>query len=640
MHKTSASLIPVVLSAAAASFAAQKTLVVSAAGSGATHSGIQAAVNACKAADTCLIRLVDPSYTLDRPVWIEGKANLEIVGATNSGEKPKLLYPASLTTLVANPLTGTSVPSKVRKVFTLPHLIEADGRPCEGAAANCIVDPSRPAGWNMWPCKAASAMGEPTNSPGDQSDTSNPYSAKGFQLNGMVVVKDSRDIVIRGLELDGMRPMYFENRAVWSQRYSVLSGTTGLNIFKSLRVTLQDCELKSFFAAIRILGDSTRRIPPTGGIPPATGGHLFERNRIHDNWWVFHDEMERDHPSVIRYNVAWNNINKSLQYGDSLAEPGSMSDEMNNHTGGFMYSADSVFASHRIHNNTLHKHGIVFGFSGWGAMRFDHDFHSNVLTGPVDSMKVGNSAIKFGSDWHQLLQYGGTTIRNNTFELEGGVRFGYQNVTQVQIVSDTLPAPNSPGKYCFPTACWINIEPVRYVSLIQPEFLWNNWGIAKGGYLEAFYTDKAGKRWGPFLVQNSSLIDSTGLITKMAGNSKDSVLWKSHQNLYAIQLPLQSRNPDNETFLFPDWTTKTVRKTVRLNGWRTDTTKFAEDRGAFCWDEANNRTLFGACSTGTASIPVPKFVTKGRSTRIGLHSALGKWDPKGRRSVRFLPLPK
>lgn len=640
MQKTSASLIPIVLSAAAASFAAKKTLVVSATESGATHSSIQAAVNACTVADTCLIRLVDPSYTLDRPVWIEGKAHIEIEGATNPGKKPKLLYPASLTTSVANPLTGRHVPAKVRKVFTLPHLIEADGRPCEGATANCIADPDRPAGWNMWPYTATSILGEPTNSPGDQSDSSNPYSTKGFQLNGMVVVKDSRDIAIRGLELDGVRPMYFENTAIWSQKYSVLSGTTGLNIFRSLRVTLQDCEVKSFFAAIRILGDSTRTLQPTEGILPGTGGHFFERNRIHDNWWAFHDEMERDLPSVIRYNVAWNNINKSFQYGDSLAEPGSMSDEMNNHTGGFMYSADSVFASHRIHNNTLHKHGIVFGWGGFGEMRFVHDFYNNVLTGPVDSMKAGTWPIKFGSDWHQLFQYAGPTIRNNTFELEGGVRFGYQNATQAQIVSDTLPDPNTPGKFCFPTACWVNIEPVRYVSLIQPEFIWNNWGLAKGGYLEAYYTDNAGKRWGPFLVQNHIVIDSTGLITKMAGDSKDSVLWKSHQNLYAIRLPLQSRNPDDETYLFPDWTTKAVRKTVRLNGWRTDTTRFAEDRGAFCWDEANNRTLFGACSTGTASIPVPEIVKKGRSTKIGLHSALGKWDPKGRRSVRFLPLPR
>ncbi|MEN9308807.1 MAG: hypothetical protein RL173_2739 [Fibrobacterota bacterium] len=633
------SLPSTIFALATATFAAPKTLVVSATEASATHNSIQAAVNACSPTDNCTIQLVDPSYMLERPIWVVEKANIAIEGATKTGAKPKLSYVAALTALVANPLTGNRVQTAVRKVFTIPYLTEQDGSPCEGAATNCSADPHRPSGWNMWPYKAATSMDTPINSLGDKSDITTPYSKTGYQLNGMVVVMRSQDIALRGIVLDGVRPMHFENTAVWAQKYNILSGSTGLNIFKSLRVTLQDCEVKSFFAAIRIMGDSARTIRPVASSPSSTGGHLFERNRIHDNWWAFTDEFERDLPSIIRYNVAWNNINKSIQYGDSLKENSTLSAEMENHTGGFMYSFDSVVASHKIHNNTLHKHGIVFGFGGWGGSRFVHDFHSNVLTEPVDSLGSGTGAVRYSVDFRQLLQYGGATIRDNTFELEGGVKIGTRTLTQSQIVDDTIPDPNSPGKFCG-KGCWVNHEPVKVITQIQPEFLWNGWGIQKGGSFPVYFTDNSEKRWGPISVYNNNTIDSTGLISKMAYNIKDSSLWKANQNMYAIHLPLQSRVSGEVSFLHPDWAAKEVTKTVRMRGLRQDTTKIAADRGAFCWDETLNKTILGECTTGTSSNRSRAIAIQNRASKTGLQSALGKWDPKGRPSVRFMKLPR
>jgi len=628
------------LSMAVGTFASTKTLVVSATEPGATHTSIQAAVNACSPTDSCTIQLVDAEYVLERPIWVVEKANISIEGATKSGGKPKISYATSLTEMVANPLTGTKVQAKVRKVFTIPYLSENDGRPCEGEAVNCLIDPQRSAGWSMWPYKAATPDNIPTNSLGDKSDITSPYSPIGFQLNGMLVVMRSQDIAIRGVVLDGVRPMYFENTAIWSQKYNVLSGTSGLNIFKSLRVSLQDCELKSFFAAIRILGDSARMIRTVASSPGSTGGHLFERNRIHDNWWVFHDELERDLPSVIRYNVAWNNINKAAQYPDSLKDVATaVSDEFNNHTGGFLYAFDSMVASHKIYNNTLHKHGIVFGYSGWGGRRFQHMFYNNVLTGPVDSLKVGNTVIKYGADWHQLLQYAGTTIYNNTFELEGGVKFGTQSKTQVQVYSDTIPDPNMSGGFCG-KGCWVNIEPVSVVTVIQPQFLWNGWTIQQGGTFQAYFTDKAGKRWGPIVIRENNMLDSTGLINVLESKPSDSAIWRAHQNFYAFRLPLQSRDASTDSHLMPDWSAKEVTKTVRMRGWRQDTTKIASDRGAFCWDEAQNKTLFGECVSNTSSNRPRAIASQSRAPKTGLRSSLGKWDPRGRPSTRFMTLPR
>lgn len=628
--KTGKAIAFLALSLVSVSQAAIKNFTVSATAGRGTHQTIQAAVNDCTAEDVCTINLVDATYTIHRPIWIEGKSNISIVGNLTTGARPKLVYPADFSTLVANPLTGTKVQSKVRKVFTVPFLVEADGKPCGSVATNCTVDPKRPAGWTMWPYKAASADPVPNNDPGDKSDVSNPYSSSGFQRNGMIVVEKSVDINIRGISMDGGQPMYFVNNGIWSQKYDVLFGSVGVNSMQSLRTTVQDCEVKNFFTGFYINGrnpggtygqanpddlDLTNIVPLSRF--GKSGDHTFEKNFVHDNWWFLYDEIEWDMGSTIRYNVAWNNINKAFQYGDSLKDAEATGDEMNNQTGGFVYMKDVTLVTHKIYNNTLYKHGIVLGFGGWRAGT-QHLFYNNVLAGPIDSLKSGNTVIKYGQDWHQMLQLAGTTIYNNTFELEGGVKFGYQNATQAQIVSDTLPDPNSPGKFCYPTGCWVNIEPVRYVSQIQPEFLWNNWGIAQGGYFEAYYTDKAGVRWGPFQVYNNQLRDSTGLIIKMQGSAADSNIWKQHKNMYALKIPFQSRTPTATTFMMPEWGTNIVNKSIRHQGWAAAHRNFdgtLVDRGAYCYDSLADKTILGMCGSQASLEIVDQQIVKITDTR-------------------------
>lgn len=620
--KTGKAIAFLALTLASVSQAAIKNFTVSATAGKGTHQSIQAAVNDCGAEDVCTINLIDGLYTIRRPIWIEGKSRITIQGATTTGVRPKLTYPADFATMVTNPLTGTKVQSKVRKVFTLPFLVEANGLPCaNNAGTGCTEDPKRPAGWSMWPYKAASADPVPNNDPGDKSDVSNPYSSSGFQRNGMFVVEKSVDITIRGLSLDGVQPMYFVNNGIWSQKYDVLFGSVGVNSMQSLRTTVQDCELKNFFSGFYINGrnpggtygqanpddlDLTNIVPLSRF--GKSGDHTFEKNFVHDNWWFLYDEIEWDMGSTIRYNVAWNNINKAFQYGDSLKDAEATGDEMNNQTGGFVYMKDVTLVTHKIYNNTLYKHGIVLGFGGWRAGT-QHLFYNNVMAGPIDSLK----GIKFGQDWHQMLQLAGTTIYNNTFELEGGVKYGYQTATQAQIISDTLPDPNTPGKFCYPTGCWVNIEPVKYVSQIQPEFLWNGWGIAQGGSFEAYYTDKAGKRWGPFMVYNNQLRDSTGLIIKMQGSAADSNTWKQHLNMYALKIPFQSRDPLAATFMMPQWGTNIVNKVIRHQGWAAAHRNFdgtLVDRGAYCYDSLADKTILGMCGSQASLEIVDQQIVK------------------------------
>lgn len=604
------------LSLAFSTPAAIKSYTVSAGGSG-SHTTIQAAVNDCQSGDVCTITLTDPTYYLKAPVFIVGKSNITIVGKLATSGRPKVTYAAEMTALVANPLLDAQVASKleakVNAVFTVPFRFGPDGQPCATADfSGCTVDPKRPVGWAMWPYRAASAKPEPINAPGDKSDTSSAYSSSGFQRNGMFVVEKSVDISIRHLLLDGVKPMYFYNQAVWSQKYDVLFGTVGVNSMQSLRTNVADCEIKNLFSGIyfngRNPGGTYGQANPddldlTNIVPLSrfgkTGDNTIEKNFVHDNWWFLYDEIEWDLGSTIRYNVAWNNVNKAFQYPDSLQNAKDPDgSEWANQTGGFMYMKDVTLVSHKIYNNTIYQHGIILGWGSWRAGT-QHLFYNNVVAGMIDSLVNGKSKIVFGNDWHQLLQFGGTTVYNNTFELAGAVKLTSSTKTQAQIVSDTLPDPNNAGKFCT-AGCWVDIEPVKLVTQVQPQFIWNGWVVQGGGTYEAYYTDKAGVRWGPFTIRETNMFDSTGLIKQMQADNlaADSVIWLAHRNMYAFTIPFQSRTPTLGTFLMPDWSTKVVANTIRHQGWAAAQRNLdgsLVDRGAYCYDSLAGKTILGTC---------------------------------------------
>ena len=94
-----------------------------------TPDALQSAIDACDSG--CRIELSAPLYTLSKPIRIEGRRDLQIVGTGTT--RPVLRWDASLLALVANPVSGQA--SSVPKLFTLSW------KDISGTA-----DPTRPAG--------------------------------------------------------------------------------------------------------------------------------------------------------------------------------------------------------------------------------------------------------------------------------------------------------------------------------------------------------------------------------------------------------------------------------------------------------------------------------------------------------------
>lgn len=612
--------------------AEQKTYTVSANAAKGTHTSIQSAIDACSADDVCTIRLVDPSYELDVPLWIEGKSNLSIVsglaGNRVGPKMPTLTFNPSLYASVANPNAGQQ--ATVAKVFTLSW------KDISG-----VADPMRPAGWLMWPSKGCADNPTPKNGPmGKCDDVSSDYSTSGFQHNGMIVVKKSRDITIKGLKLVGKTGVVFKNGGIWNNQYDVLHGLVGVNLFQSLRVQVTESEFSNFFAGIYNNGRNVGGMFGTANpgdlkreeiVPLSrnglTGNHEVQKNYFHDNWWALYHESIWDLASRIHHNVAYNNMNKGFQYADSLKDDAANSNEMNNQTGGFLYMKDQVLATDRIYNNTILRSPIVIGYGGWRAGS-QQLFYNNVIRLTTEAKALAPD------DWHQVMQYMGATTWNNTFQMIPGLKSApiKTELTNITIKDATLTGIYGGNSTCA-SGCNFSAEYMHYGD-IQPAFLWNEWTAQKG-----FTTQIAGED----LLMNgkplSSISTAAGYEGKFFPATAEQGYWPwgyvdklfsgitgstalAHKNMYSMRLHTRAdsmalankgtkadslalrasylaASPSDLFKLAPMWSDASVKATIRSNVWENDNVGSSDgsigDRGAFCYDSLSGKTTL-ACA--------------------------------------------
>jgi len=361
-------------------------------GAGAT-ARLQAAIDACPA-EGCVLELPDPVYPLSNRLWIEGKDNLKIVGT--GATRPVLIWDDSL-------LTPDS--AKIAAVFRLT--------PPTGGGR-----PKLPKGWLMWPYAYKSGVGTAT-------DLSVDYSTTGYQHNGMVMIKNSKRVVLEGLTLDGRKSACFWNDSVWDGKYSLFFGSLGVSLLRSLAVDIRDCEILHFWSAVYINDRnpscqawSDLLTTADVGAKPWTacgtmGGHLIERNRIHANWWAVYSETEWDQGSTIRENLAWNNVNQGIHAPSEAVVPArvAMFGGQRYVVGGFLYTKDMLMPAHVVTHNTIYSSTSPSGFD---LYRYTGTalWSDNIIQIP-DS--IGQYSTK-GSYYHALDDYyaSGNHVWNNT----------------------------------------------------------------------------------------------------------------------------------------------------------------------------------------------------------------------------------
>lgn len=630
-----------------------KTFTVSVRAGQGTHTDIQKAVNDCSANDVCTINLVDSIYTLMRPVWIEGKSNL-LVTAKRTNTKPIIQFNPTLLSPVPNPNVGKggAPPTTVARLFTLPFL-----DPVTGAA-----DPKRPAGWLMWPFEGSTSnLPLAGSDPGHTNDTTTGYSSSGFQHNGMFVVKKSQDVTIRGVVLRSTAT-FFQNRNVWGGANDVLFGNVGINLIQSLRGKIQDCDITGFFTAVYIqgrnVGGAFGRPNPNdlddAEIVPLSrfgqvGDHLIERNFVSNNWWFAYNEIDWDLGSTIRYNVAFQNMNKAFQYGDTLTDPTASSNELNNMTGGFMFAKDAVVIPHRIYNNTITASPIVLGHGYW-RNNVQLLFYNNVISFANIYDKTGKLILAGAKDQHNLLRNYGEMAWHNTIQLQPGVGDVVTKSTGSWNIKDTAIHIQYTGSTTYQTCgggCYVNgvklLEP--YVSSMSPNKLFDNWGIQQGVYVRiagdsvdwtkvdanANITGYTGKIYS---VWENNGYGLWGLFNELPGI--DTSAARLRQNYWAMRIPTQG-GVDSTTkvvasvnALAPLWADPAVIATIRNKAWKNTDLGGPDgdvsDRGAFQYDSVSGRTIFGGIRNGVQLDVVDQRIVDMKGTRVKIPMIVQQTD--------------
>lgn len=618
---------------APATHADVKTFTVSSRAGQGTHTDIQKAINDCAPIDVCTINLVDSTYWLMRPIWIEGKNNLAIV-ANRTGSKPLIQFVPALLTRIANPNTGKggTPPAQVARLFTLPFLDPVTG----------VADPKRPAGWMMWPFEGSTSdLPLAGADPGHTNDTTTGYSSSGFQYNGMFVVHKSQDVTIRGIALKS-QPTFFQNRGVWGGAYDVLFGNVGVNMNQSLRTKVQDCDISGFFAAFYIQGRNVggafgranvNDLDDADIVPLSRfgqiGDHLVERNYVSNNWWFGYNEIDWDLGSTFRYNVAFQNMNKSFQYGDTLTDPGSNTSEMNNMTGGFMYAKDAVVIPHRMYNNTILSSPIVLGHGYWRT-NVQSLFYNNVIS--FVNLKSGNTDPLGPGDQHNLLGWYGEMAWNNTIQLVPGMKsVKYKSGGDFEIRDSGVTGQYGPGSTCR-GGCYLNgiVLATPYISELQPNSLFNTWGIEKGVNIEVKGEDlpwaatATGYQGKTYTLRDNNGYALWGRFNTLPGI--DTAAARRRENFWAIKIPTQG-NIDSTTTtvanvlaLAPKWGEPAVSATIRNKAWRnTDLggpDGSVSDRGAFQYDSLSGRTILGGIRNGVQLDVVDQRIVDMKGLRV------------------------
>lgn len=282
-----------------------------------------------------------------------------------------------------------------------------------------------------------------------------------WEYNGALLINESRNIVIRGVGINGASPSdstattnkMFAFCASYSTPACVdIKGNFGVNIRNSYGVTFRGGAVVNAWYGVGIQGrnlggafsyptplDPVSQINIT--LPTSRSGmfgrHLIEKNRIHDNTWGTLFEYDWDLGSTVRNNLYFNNYLRA--YG-TTASPGyvrglAAADAQRNTlgqqyalkwniVGGAFFMNGVALTPYRIHNNTFNNNGVTVG--AYYMAGTQHLFYNNLIGKPYKYFNAAMSADAQTSTYTQterateMLQFYSEHQRSNLIVPQDG----------------------------------------------------------------------------------------------------------------------------------------------------------------------------------------------------------------------------
>ncbi len=379
-----------------------------------------------------------------------------------------------------------------------------------------------------------------------------------FDQNGALRILWAHNITLDGIGVDGGGAAPFNNPNIWGdgvtcngQLYPLFHGNAAIAIYISGAVSVRRCDITNGYFGISVKdrnqGGAFANFNPAdlekSNIVPLSGfgrvgGHIFEKNRIHNNTWGFFFESAWDLGSTIRYNLMYENHHANAA---AAAAVKALSSEGANQPGGAFMFKDVMLTPMAIYNNTFwHNFTLFCGGYRPGAQ---HLIFNNIFAAPNELWGVNK---EFGNSFMEMSPFFVNRMHNNMFAAQtqapqlDSQKINFQEFDQTAQKSVTLDTV------------------VKFYRSVR---IMNNMGNVAQENITVSATLQLSS--GP--VVKTQPITGVNLPGGLIGSGTDPFAASANVRWYEIKF--KSTDPASPDFLSPDWDDPVVKKYVMNGGW-------------------------------------------------------------------------
>jgi hypothetical protein len=272
-----------------------------------------------------------------------------------------------------------------------------------------------------------------------------PGQSGNFETNGALRILWAKDVTIDGIKVDGGGPAPFENKAVWDNKYPLFHGNAAITIAVSGGAVIRNCDITNGYFGINVKdrntggvfgnpnpADNDKTIPLSGF--GKVGNHLFEYNKIRNNFTGMFFESSWDLASTIRYNLIYSNVH------DTKVLPAM--EDASNAVGGAILFKDVKYTPVAIYNNTFYNNtGNIMG--GW-KVGAPHLIFNNIFGKPSYAVGVTNAqpnSVQNASFEHKFPY----RLHNSLFSATAEIKSEDRYINGCSKQSDNIHGQQRPG---------------------------------------------------------------------------------------------------------------------------------------------------------------------------------------------------
>ncbi len=379
-----------------------------------------------------------------------------------------------------------------------------------------------------------------------------------FDQNGALRLLGVRNVTIDGIGVDGGAATPFAYPSVWSQTgttcdgllYPLFHGNAAVTIWVSGAITVRNCDISNGFFGLNVKDRNEGgvfanfnpadlekfNIVPLSGFG-RTGGHMFEKNRIHNNTWGFFFESAWDLGSTARYNLIYENHHATPAAALAVKN---MPDGQHQPGGGFLFK-DVMLTPMGIYNNTFWHNFTVF--AGGYRPGAQHLVFNNIFAAPNEYLA---QSAAFPNPFHILDPFFTNRMKHCLYAAQSEPpkldsqkiqAQKYDDGTKQQVLKDTT---------------------VKFYRSVR---IMNNMGnVAQADFNVDIILPMS---TGPLTVPQ--VINGANLPGALIGSATDPFPAAAEVRWYEIKF--KSTDPASPDFLSPDWDDAVVKKYVQNAGW-------------------------------------------------------------------------